>query len=211
MIIISVLIFILAFSTSHAGIEGSLHDMRPSGLKTMPCIYCHTPYIPMDIKERWADNTEERTWVEGKKKKGPLLRAARICLGCHDGNIAMDSIVDTQDMKRIKIKVRRWQELQDSGFKVHGKDKFRVEERIIKVFDTDQVYELTDHPVGIRQKDIAYIDPYVYKEPINPSLRLFKGVIDCSTCHSVHNTTVFKPFLAASNLGSELCLSCHRK
>lgn len=44
-------------------------------------------------------------------------------------------------------------------------------------------------------------------------LRLFgtSGIrIECATCHSVHDNTI-QPFLAMSNAGSDMCLSCHIK
>ncbi len=203
-----ILLFLLHVSASHAGIDGSGHDLRPPHSKDLACIYCHPPYGDAGLNQRWTSET--RSWIEqnGKKKK-PLLKAARICLGCHDGNMAMDSLLNLPEVKRITIRSRRWKELDDSGFKVYGRSKFKEEARIIKVVNTDQVYDATDHPIGIRLSDSSYIDEGLYKEPINPSLRLFKGFIECFTCHSVHNTTAYSPFLVSS--GTELCLSCHRK
>lgn len=201
------LLLILLPLFSYAGIDRSGHDLRPPYSKDMPCFYCHPPHGAEDLKQRWSSETS--SWIEQKGKKRPLLRVARICLSCHDGNIAMDSLLNLPDVKKLTIRAGKWKDLNDTGFKVHGKSKFREETRIIKVVDTDQVYDSTDHPVGIRLSDASYIDPSLYKDPINPSLRLFKGVIECHTCHSVHNTTAYKPFLVSPTI--ELCLSCHKK
>jgi predicted CXXCH cytochrome family protein len=34
-------------------------------------------------------------------------------------------------------------------------------------------------------------------------------MMQCATCHDVHNNTTYKPFLRDNTAGSLLCLDCH--
>jgi predicted CXXCH cytochrome family protein len=72
-----------------------------------------------------------------------------------------------------------------------------------------------DHPIGV-----AYADSRMARglprsdvplKPIigvDPRIRLFDGQIGCGSCHSLYSGQ--KKLLVMSNLGSKLCLSCHR-
>jgi len=70
-----------------------------------------------------------------------------------------------------------------------------------------------DHPISF---EWPTGDSGLYAAPQAPNtekLRLFgasKRRIECATCHSVHDNTI-PPFLAMSNAGSDMCLSCHIK
>jgi predicted CXXCH cytochrome family protein len=201
-----IFIFILSDTSTYGGVEGSPHDLR-TGQGGQACVFCHTPYGVSQLKEKWFPSRQEDLWKPDRRLK---LRVARLCLGCHDGSIAPDTTLSLPDAKGVKVRVRKNQKSSDSRFKAEGARKFVYEERIIKVVDTDQVYEFHDHPLGVRLKDVALIDQEIYKEPLSGNLKLYNGIIDCGTCHSVHNTTPFQPLLAENNSGSRLCLSCHK-
>jgi len=70
-----------------------------------------------------------------------------------------------------------------------------------------------DHPISF-EWPTGDSGLYTYSARLNPGkLRLFgtSGIrIECATCHSVHDNTI-PPFLAVSNVGSGMCLSCHIK
>jgi|GEM_PF-1990849 len=200
-------ILILLRTSGYGGIDGSPHDLR-SGPGIETCVFCHTPHGLSQLKERWFQNRQDDTWRTDTKRL--KLKVARLCLSCHDGSIAPETTLSLPDAKVLKVRVRKKERPSDTRFKVEGISKFRYEERIIKIVDTDQVYDFHDHPIGVRLKDVALVDPEIYREPLSENLKLYNGIVDCGTCHSVHNTTPFQPLLAENNSGSRLCLSCHK-
>jgi predicted CXXCH cytochrome family protein len=185
------LILILLSSPSYGGLEGSRHDMRIPGSPEPPCIYCHLPHKETEEPPLWDKAPKARSWpIKAlKKEKAP---ASKICLSCHDGNIAQDvtAFIPSEEL-------RKGYYLQKRGFHfIHGVEADFEEGR--------------DHPIGIKQKRIAELDPDIRMEPMGP-MKLKKGRIDCTTCHSVHAETPYKAFLVMDNSNSDLCLGCHTK
>lgn len=41
-------------------------------------------------------------------------------------------------------------------------------------------------------------------------LKLYNGKIECPSCHAVHDPAII-PFLSTTNVGSAMCLKCHKK
>jgi len=206
---------ILTLSLPASGaINGSKHDLRPRGSEVMACNFCHTPHYGGGQRQSWAPSAEVQMWTDVKppmkKKKRPKLLVARICLGCHDGIIGMDIIPELPYIKKLEVTVRR-EGGGDTWFKVRGEPKVKVRRKRIIVVDTDQEPHSHGHPLGLRMRDVSMVDPSIYRQPLKKELKLSRGRIECSTCHVVHNTTDYQPFLAVDNSLSEMCLSCHKK
>lgn len=180
-------------SFSYAGLEGSKHDLRISGAPEPPCIFCHLPHKEAEEPPLWDKETEKRSWPLKTLKK-EKVSAAKICLSCHDGNIAQDitAFIPSEEIRKERY-------LLQKGFHtVHGASLW---------FDDEYG---ADHPVGISLRKIAHHRPDLRPEP-HTALKLKKGRIDCTTCHSVHAETPYKGFLVMDNSGSDLCLGCHIK
>lgn len=77
---------------------------------------------------------------------------------------------------------------------------------------SDKIDLSNDHPVSFSWP-LGVIPGIKTTAPTNPSLRLFGSLrmMECSTCHNVHDNTTYPPFLVMSNGGSAMCLACHDK
>lgn len=72
-----------------------------------------------------------------------------------------------------------------------------------------------DHPIGVPYGDSRLARglppssvPLRPAATVDPRIRLFNNQIGCGSCHSLYSNQ--KKHLVMSNLGSKLCLSCHR-
>ena len=122
---------------------------------------------------------QRKVFVPGRYTPGPT---SLICLGCHDGTVAMSTINSSHS---LLAGVRE-------GFAVHEGFVWR------------------DHPIGVpyatnwREYHPA---AFVAKQ----KLRLPEGRIECISCHDPHNVAGIKRMLWMSNRRSALCLTCHIK
>ncbi len=180
------------YTLAEAGLEGSGHDLRIQGTSEPACMFCHLPHKEAEEPPLWDKETKKRSWPLKALKK-EKVSAAKLCLSCHDGNIAGDvtAFIPSEELRKEKYIMRK-------GFHtVHGAG----------LFDDDYG---ADHPVGISLKKMARHNADLRTEP-HSALKLKKGRIDCTTCHSVHVETPYKGFLVMDNTGSDLCLGCHIK
>ncbi len=179
-------------SVSHAGLEGSKHDLRIPGAPEPACIFCHLPHKEAEEPPLWDKETKKRSWPLKVLKK-EKVSAAKLCLSCHDGNIAQDvtAFIPSEELRKERYIMKK---------SLH----------ITHIYYEDIEDIEMDHPVGIRYKNLARHNPGLRQEPLG-DLKLKKGRIDCTTCHSVHNETPFKGMLVIDNYSAGLCLGCHIK
>ncbi len=185
-------IFLISSGLASGGVYNSKHDLTIKDSGVEPCELCHTPHKEETQKPLWHQSIEDTVWHQGnnsKKRKVLSLPFARVCLTCHDGNVA-----------------------QDVGISLpHGKVVKRKQKIVMITNLRDTMHLRNDHPIGLHMKSISRINNWIYREPLDENLRLFNDLIECATCHSVHNTTQFQPFLSADNHASRMCLSCHNE
>jgi len=234
-------------------IAGSKHDFSSYAWSdNQICKPCHTPHnANVSITGRiWAhtlstasykyhgtrgtstDGTTTTDAADATITQSGIDSASRLCLGCHDGTVALDSFM--------------------------GKDGGSTGKSIGDLASGDGLYNpniggaavgaatadlSNDHPVGYS----AHVDEtkgngveYYYKpiSSITVNLKLAKSPdafpagkfdqngtpitytnyysVSCVTCHNVHNAgTGTAPdergLLRISNTGSALCLTCHNK
>jgi predicted CXXCH cytochrome family protein len=129
-----------------------------------------------------------------------------LCLSCHDGSIAVNSYGNSA---QLEASVSTGTARILTRYQI-GKDSYLGNHHPIG-FDYDAVQA---EDTQIRPADAAFI-------AINSPVRehLFGGqvsgenrVMECATCHSVHNTgNTGERLLWRSDQNSELCLTCHAK
>jgi hypothetical protein len=222
-----------------SGINGSKHDMNTlSGATTddfgRTCVFCHTPHNVVvsqsdgplwnrtDIKVpspfvatgyTWKAPANSEILISGDPNIGPT----RLCMSCHDGNIAADS---------------------------HGSNHHQNGTK--KLTGSAKIDTTTTHPIGFKYTDafalrgpgelVPIKTPFLDSVPANFDTHnrgaagtgktiestLYGGeMMTCASCHEVHNRTNYKTtatgtgdynfFLHAAQEGSALCLSCHVK
>lgn len=173
-----------------AGIEGSKHDFSHANWsKDNACAACHSPHreSPPKAAPLWDQDADlNRTF--GTSIRQLAGQGTLVCLRCHDGTIARDTIsAATYDADR------------DSSRGIHRSSLFRTG------------HGNGDHPVGIRYPSIDKGFHPANKVIAGGAVMLPNGKVECISCHDPHNTSGEKFMLVTSNKRSALCLTCHKK
>ena len=175
---------------------------------TQVCVFCHavhnadqasgplwnhevnagTSYIP------YNSNTMDMT------RSGSINSGSLICLSCHDGTIAVNSLNNLPGPE---------------GAGTYGTPGGAGLDGIGRIATSSHAFVGTDlsddHPVGILYDSTK--DPNFHAKTGNtglyPDQLLSDGLwVECTSCHNPHDNT-YTNFLVESNSGSALCLRCH--
>jgi len=211
---IAVLFVVSMASMASALITGSKHDLRgdPGGPVASGeiCIVCHTPHAAMSGQTLlWNHELSTATYqmyasgtIDGTIAGSPN-GISKLCLGCHDGTVAIDNYGGTTG----------------AGTTI---DTYNT----AYVIDPDM---RDTHPISIVWPAVG-VDPEL-ENPDNilkdlgnsGSIRNnledvdgdgTKETMQCSTCHDVHDSetdTGAASLLRVNNAASALCLKCHLK
>ena len=191
-----------------AGILASSHNLSVSGpgsfkasMEERVCIFCHTPHHANPATPLWSRPTsssvydlyESTTMVA---KPGQPSGAARLCLSCHDGTIALGALAGpvgsaTIDMAGgiATLPVDRPSNLGG----VSGKDL------------------TNDHPISFPYtNELVQLNGQLKVPSSLPGkIRLEQGdMLQCTACHNPHDNS-FGRFLVLDNSHSALCVACH--
>lgn len=190
-------------------IAGSAHDFTGDFGSTDICSPCHVPHNaggdPAAPLWNHAVTTSTFTpYPSGGTMQattsGTLTGVTLLCMSCHDGVVALDSYMGEPAGSTLISSV-------DPAAEVG-----------IDLSD--------DHPINftydsaLAGSDGALVDPSADGDAnpntvglAQPYLELFSGVLECATCHDVHNNVpaTNTALLRVNNAGSALCLKCHEK
>ncbi len=188
---------------AQAQITGSAHDfstMAWSGGEI--CKPCHTPHFGnVDAGFMWNHELSAATFTmfEGETG-GPELLDERslMCMGCHDGTVALDSFGGQTGINFIGGKAKIGTDLRDDH--PIGADAVYPTEPNTRFNPQDSSHRVPGPWGSLRLR--AWIDPDDNVE---------KYVVGCSTCHTAHNAGNFNHMVRFSNQASHLCLTCHIK
>jgi hypothetical protein len=192
----------IAGTASAQSIAGSPHDFSLSGWAGgQICIACHTPHNsitePSGLAPLWNHTLTTATFtlytgVDMQATPGDPVAAGGIsllCLSCHDGTVALDSYGGATGSVFIGGAANVGTDLSD------------------------------DHPIVIDfnatlQPDMN--DPATTNSGVTGGTTvaadmLFGGVVECASCHNVHNESGQDELLIRSNAGSGMCQVCHGK
>jgi len=199
-------------------IVGTQHDFSASGWSGQEiCVACHTPHnsdTGVTDAPLWNHTVTTASYTL-YTNPGTLNATtaqpsgvSKLCLSCHDGTVAIDSIVNSPLVSPLPATNIM------SGDSVVGGDGLN-----------------NDHPISfaynaaLATADGALHDPTSTTTTIGTGtdsktdfiseVMLFganKDQVECATCHDVHNKfTDGGKLLRISNAGSGLCLTCHNK
>ncbi len=222
--ILAVCIFILVPLLALAGISNSKHNLSASGpgpvkalSESQICIFCHTPHNASPSKALWNQAppvNHINYWsptlksYRSQAEAPPIDGFSKLCLGCHDGTVALGSAL------------RRQEDIQ--MFTVEG-----VVDASGKLLPGAEGHVGTDlsgsHPISIvfdealvarRNSDRRLMH---LKWPIaDRDVRLYptqggRGV-QCTSCHEPHDAVAggegTPPFWQKATY-EEVCLVCH--
>ncbi len=191
------------------------------------CVFCHTPHSARPDAPLWNRSTATGPYTvyssdvlnagtgfniiaddpsDSSKLNYAIHVKTRICLSCHDGTIALGNLVNMPG--------------NAASFTINNSNAGRIPNTAAGYIDTDLS---DDHPVAIKHS--WGTDPEL-KSPAGTKVRLYnfnvKGqvassnppqngdYVECTSCHDAHDNANGN-FLVDTNLGSNICLSCHKK
>lgn len=186
---------------SDAAIKDSKHDMSKVAGVTMPdsqtCIACHTPHnadVTTNDAPLWnhTNSSEAYTMYSSPTFDGTMSAqptgVSKLCMACHDGTVAVDAF---GGMTHGNVKIG-----------TIGTGPGNLGTNLKKSHPVS-----FDYDAALVAKDSELNDPT--KAPISNWVK--GGRFECSSCHDVHDNTGFTKMLHASNAGSALCITCHKK
>ncbi len=188
-----------------AVIVDSKHNLSPAGPGKMKapdgtpiCVFCHTPpNSKSTVLPLWSRHASDSGFISSYSEitaqalPGQPSGASLLCLGCHDGTIAVIKVMSRPERNALTENITT------------------IPEGIVRL-KTDLS---NDHPVSFQYTSALaaqkgeLIDPATLPEHINLDSW---GQIQCGTCHSPHDNTNNK-FLVVDNTASALCRICHAK
>ena len=196
--------------TASAQLVGSSHDLTVEiPALTNACEVCHAPHANLNADTEMLWNHIDSLTATYTVYSSPTLDAVTagqpgetslLCLSCHDGTVAVDSYGAVPGVQLI-------------GTFTNGGTAFGATLG-------------NDHPVGISYDDQldAELNVDTTAVAFNTAVAsagsvadlLFNDVVECGSCHDVHNTqsnagAVGDGLLRVSNTASALCLACHAK
>jgi predicted CXXCH cytochrome family protein len=183
--------------TASAQITGTDHDLRTRLTINEICVVCHAPHnnlsAPGELLWNHSPTTQAFTAYSSPTLNGASSgpgETSLLCLGCHDGVVAVDSYGGSTGTDLI------------TGAAAFGADLS------------------DDHPVGITYDPVADTELQATTNPVTfgsgagtVADMLQANAVECASCHDVHNTLSAgnAQLLNVSNVDSELCFACHNK
>jgi len=185
-----VAMIVLCVSDASGGINGSAHDFAFVSRSDYPiCAVCHVPYggqtfVPSPL---WNHEITTETFTPYDRstmlewKPGEIGAVSKLCLSCHDGVISIDAYGGRTGSEWL------------TGY--------------ANVNLTNS--HSTSFPWRRQALDGSCMNKCLEPSP-PPTLPLFDYMIECPTCHDVHNANNVSNLLRMSNADSALCQTCHR-
>ncbi len=194
----------LACGWSMAGaqdrVSDTVHNLSASGRgkvravgESQVCIFCHAPHNTNGARPLWNRDLPASSYTIYQSstldaQPGQPTGSSKLCLSCHDGTIALGSVLSRQD--RILMS---------------GGD-------YIPAGLTNLGTDLSDdHPIsfhytsGLAASDLQLANPAA----LPPEVRLdASGQLQCTSCHDPHNNS-HGDFLVQPNEHGALCVACH--
>jgi predicted CXXCH cytochrome family protein len=185
---------------SRAEIANTLHNLTPSGPGTVKnpeqvgmCRFCHTPHRAGQTTALWNRNLPSEMYDIYQSSTlealpGQPTGASRLCLSCHDGTIALGSVLHTGSEPVAPL----------------GPLTGRV------LLDTDLS---DDHPVSfVFDEALAAANgELVSPSTLTGTVKLDPtGQVQCTSCHDPHSDQ-FPKFLVMPIESAALCITCHDK
>ena len=183
-------------------IVGGPHDLSAGSLGAIRsttedqiCIFCHTPHNASPVGALWNRNLSPQAYAVYTSraldaKPGQPTGSSKLCLSCHDGTIALGSVLS----QGAPIPMAGGVTTMPLGAGNLGTD-LRDDHPISFIFDS-----------GLASRDGSLKDPAGLPHDIKLDAN---RELQCTACHNAHNNA-FGHFLVMRNTNSELCLSCHQ-
>jgi len=186
---------------AQARVVQTVHNLSVSGSgavraadESQVCVFCHAPHHTSGVRPLWNRELPATSYTIYTSSTldahpGQPTGASKLCLSCHDGTIALGSVLSRADRIRMV-----GGDFIPAGLSNLGTDLS------------------DDHPVsfhytsGLAASDAQLESP----SALPPEVRLdAEGQLQCTACHDAHNN-VHGKFLVTSDEFGGLCIACHR-
>ena len=106
---------------------GSMNSIRASSEEEI-CIFCHTPHNSAPIQPLWNRNIPVSAYTVYASNSlsaipGQPTGSSKLCLSCHDGTIALGSVLSTSRMSSPSLVISAWRTRtseMSSGIEISG-------------------------------------------------------------------------------------------
>lgn len=196
-LLLSIILLLFPFIVSAQSIVTTRHNLSVSGPGTIKatseseiCIFCHTPHNSAPKVPLWNRNVSGSVYTlytssTMNASPGQPDGSSILCLSCHDGTIALGSVVSR--ITPIDM---------TSAMSTRGN------------LTTDLS---NDHPISFTyNSSLATADGQLKTPPLAIAHLDNNSKLQCTSCHNPHSE-INPNFLVATNQNSALCNLCHEK
>lgn len=185
-------------------ILNSPHNLSASGPGSVKatgepevCVFCHIPHnASPDCRPLWNRSAPVAAYTVYASTSlnalpGQPTGSSKLCLSCHDGTIAIGSVLSSRD----PITMTGGVTTMPLGATHLGTDLS------------------DDHPISFRYDDALAVSNRKLKPPslLPETVKLdAQQELQCTSCHDAHDNRWGK-FLTIDNTASQLCETCHRQ
>ncbi|UCF32298.1 MAG: hypothetical protein JSV78_08165 [Phycisphaerales bacterium] len=191
---------ITAVSDAQDRVSDTVHNLSVSGpgsvraiAEQQVCVFCHASHTAGGIRPLWNREMPLSSYKIYQSstldaKPGQPTGSSKLCLSCHDGTIALGSVLNRSDQIRMS-----GGDFLPAGLTNLGTDLS------------------DDHPISFHYTSglSASDRQLAYPANLPQEVRLdATGQLQCTTCHDPHSNR-FERFLVLSGQFGELCTACH--
>ena len=163
--------------------------------ETEICLFCHTPHSSRPESPLWNRRDPGVTYTLYRSSTmqaipGQPDGTSMLCLSCHDGTVALGSVLSRSTMRGFQSGVTNMPA---------GLSNLSTNLR-------------NDHPVSFEYTAALAMADGQLKPPsaILPPITLEKGKVQCTSCHDPHKNMI-SDFLVVTSQNSDLCNRCHQR
>ena len=187
---------------ANAAVKDTKHNLSTSGPGNIKasqeseiCIFCHTPHNSKPNSPLWNRSQTGLSYTPyssstAQASPGQPTGASILCLSCHDGTIALGKVLSRQ----TDISMQGGVTTIPTGTGRLGTDLS------------------DDHPISFNYSSALKGDGQLKSaSQLTGAVKLdANGDLQCTSCHNPHDNSNGK-FLVISNIGGQLCETCHSK
>ena len=211
------------FDPGVPGVTGTKHNMSmygPGDVKSTPqgttqvCVFCHTPHNSSPSGALWNKEDSGETYTIYERfgtvqvMLGQPNGASKLCLSCHDGTIAVGSLLNAPGARMADT------------IEMYGVNTIGPVGTLLSTSPANLHTDLSDdHPISFVYSDPETSTGSLELNPveINSLGSLYWTSLDsnnrvqCTSCHDPHSN-LYSMFLVSDyGSGSPICMECHNK